>query len=296
MKSKEIFFNNIPSHLIINDKSIFSPNADLSNYFKLISNIPLLSQAEEKILAGKVLKGDNISRNKMINANLRLVVYCAKKYNYDIVPLFDLIEEGNVGLISAVDRFNPSKNTRFSTYAVYWIKKHILSTLSKYNVNASFDTLDLNKKINEIIKEYKRKTGKKATVYDLYLLLNKKVPIYKIKKALRAFSFLSIDDDNFYNSDLVKFIADENSFNQENFVSLLDNKDIINKSINVLNEREKNILELHFGFNNKEKLSLKEIGNIYNVSKERIRQIEKEAIFKLKKEIKREIKNANKNL
>ena len=259
----------------------------LSMYLKDINKVSLLSREEETDLALKAKAGDKAAKDKIVNANLRFVVNVAKKYQNHGLDLPDLISEGNIGLLTAVDRFDVSKGYHFISYAVWWIRQAILKAICE---KSRAIRLPLNR-ANELVQiEHARKlmTGDKTEEQEFaevarMLKMDKQhvremVNISRDMISLDA-QVASSDNDRTSVSD---FIEDERYDNpDEEAVSNAMKRDI-GKVLNTLKPNEAKVLSLRYGLNGTRPMSLKEVGDTCNLTKERIRQIEKHAIVRMR--------------
>ena len=259
----------------------------LSMYLKDINKVSLLSRDEETDLALKAKAGDKAAKDKIVNANLRFVVNVAKKYQNHGLDLPDLISEGNIGLLTAVDRFDVSKGYHFISYAVWWIRQAILKAICE---KSRAIRLPLNR-ANELVQiEHARKlmTGDKTEEQEFaevarMLKMDKQhvremVNISRDMISLDA-QIASSDNDRTSVSD---FIEDERYDNpDEEAISNAMKRDI-GKVLNTLKPNEAKVLSLRYGLNGTRPMSLKEVGDTCNLTKERIRQIEKHAIVRMR--------------
>ena len=259
----------------------------LTTYLKEINKIPLLTAEEELKYAKLAAKGDKHAKDMLVNANLRFVVNVAKKYQNQGLPLMDLISEGNIGLMKAAERFDALKGYKFISYAVWWIKQAILKAICE---KSRMIRLPLNR-ANELVQIEKAKkdmefAGSESTELDeiagLLKMDNKMVQT--IVNAARE--PISIDAPVFDDPDSCNvndFLQDEMHQMPEDYALDMSLRGEINKLLKNLNKREAEIIRYRFGLDGYEQLSLKEIGLIFNLTKERIRQIEKKALQALKK-------------
>jgi len=261
--------------------------SDLQLYLRQINQIPLLSPIEEKELGWQVIN-DNCpqARELLVRANLRLVVSIAKHYTNRGLSLTDLIEEGNIGLIRAVEGFDPAQGARFSTYASWWIKQAIkralLSAVQPIHVPAYM--VELIAKWKQASYRFEEEHGRQPTLDELSRILGlsiKKVSI--IRNAGRTFTTVTqapVGSDG----DVISFadvIQDHSVPMPEDIVHRDDEREMAYNLLDAIDEREAQVLRLRYGLNGKEPLTLKQIGQEIGLTRERVRQIEMEAIRKL---------------
>lgn len=260
--------------------------SSLSVYLREINKIPLLTRKEEVYLARRAAKGTQSAKEKLIKANLRFVVNVAKKYQNQGLTLSDLISEGNLGLITAVDKFDVEKGYHFISYAVWWIKQSILKAICE---KSRMIRLPLNR-ANELlqIEKVKREIGSnkdgEADIEEIADFLDMdKSRINDLINASKEFvsleTPLSSDKDANTISDLME---DTKGANPEGVLINNTLQDSIESVLSTLTEKESNVIRYRFGLNGERPHSLKEIGDKYNLTKERIRQIEKKAISRLR--------------
>lgn len=260
--------------------------SSLSVYLREINKIPLLTRKEEVELARAAAKGAQSAKEKLIKANLRFVVNVAKKYQNQGLTLSDLISEGNLGLITAVDKFDVEKGYHFISYAVWWIKQSILKAICE---KSRMIRLPLNR-ANELlqIEKVKREIGSnkdgEADIEEIADFLDMdKSRINDLINASKEFvsleTPLSSDKDANTISDLME---DTKGANPEGVLINNTLQDSIESVLSTLTEKESNVIRYRFGLNGERPHSLKEIGDKYNLTKERIRQIEKKAISRLR--------------
>ena len=258
-------------------------------YLQQIGKIPLLSAAEEFNIARKVQEEHcEISKNILVNANLRLVVSIAKKYIGRGLSFLDLIQEGNMGLMKAAERFDYSKGYKFSTYATWWVQQAITRAIAdkariiRLPIHMIESLSKIRKTTIELTTELGRAPTKQEIAYRLGLSVNKLTSLVK-----SAQSTISIETPANQKEDSTKigdYIVDESTVAPDSRVSQENLFDDIRKMLSQLSPKERDVLILRYGLdNNGSKKTLDEIGTQYGVSRERIRQIENRAISKLKK-------------
>jgi RNA polymerase primary sigma factor len=254
-------------------------------YYNDINNISLLSPEEEKELVIRISNGDSEAKKKFIEANLRLVVSIAKHYTGRGLTLLDLIQEGNLGLITAVNKYDINKNTKFSYYATPWIKQSILRAIENKGRNIRIPSHAMHKliKINHVIKNYMIKFNRKPTYEEISKEIN--MPINKIKQILNDCQYVaSLDKVTYVNEHgseqtLAELINDNNSFEKEIFDE--EKTRCVYELLDLLSDREKNIINLRFGLKNDKISTFEEISKIYDISYERVRQIQNKVLKKL---------------
>lgn len=232
-------------------------------YLKQIENIPVLTRREEEICANKVTQGDRREKERLIVSNLRFVVSIAVKYQNLGLPLMDLINEGNMGLLRAVDKFDVTKGFKFISYARWWIRHFILKAIFEQSTSIKLPL------------KYATQLSKRNELEDTDT-------VQKLKKIYRPVSLdqkLSVDN----NSDTIMDLVDDSKYDLPEKMAIEENlKDIIDEVMKKLKPIERDVISRHFGLNGKRALTLKEIGERYNLTKERIRQIEHTALDKLR--------------
>ena len=260
----------------------------LEKYFRAIEKFPPLSREEEIELAIRAQNGDQEARSKLILSNLRFVITVAKSYINTGIPFADLISEGNVGLMTAVDRFDPHRGIHFISYAVWWIKQAILkyiaerSRLVRFPMNRTNELLKIERFINDYMA--KHGTAPDSETISKNLGISKEdVELLLSRKSRDYVSFYS----NVFDDSDVTFgeVFDVDSETPEEIAINNSIREEIRKIIDSLPEREREVIKYRFGFYGKE-YSLKEVGEIMNLTKERIRQIENKALEKIKEIIK----------
>lgn len=262
-------------------------NEVLSIYLKEINRIPLISHDEEYELALKAKNGDKAARDKLLRANLRFVVSVAKKFRGQGLPLSDLINEGNIGLITALDKFEPEKGYHFISYAVWWIRQSIMKAISEKGrtvrlpLNRSNELMQIQKAQKSLMHEKETTDPTAEDIAEITGLDSKLVnDLLTISGEVISFdSPVKKGEDS--DTTFGDFIEDE-SRGPEEQVMEGSMKDAVHSLLGTLSEKERNIIEMRFGLNGKKPMSLKEIGEVYGLTKERIRQIEKRALERLR--------------
>ena len=264
-----------------------SDNEVLSTYLKAIDKIPLLTYEEEYDLALKAKNGDKKARERLINSNLRFVVSVAKKFRGQGIPLEDLINEGNIGLMTAVDKFEPEKGYHFISYAVWWVRQAILKALAEQSrpvrlpLNRSNELIQIVRAKNELLKSGENSDPSAEDIAEKTGLERNLVKsLIDITREMISFDS-PIKGDEEGDSSYFDFVEDKSQTPEEDVVNHMMEKDV-RSLLGVLGDKERDIIEKRYGFNGREPMSLKAIGDEYNLTKERIRQIEKSALEKLR--------------
>ncbi len=254
-------------------------------YLKEIGQVKLLSAEEEVELAKKVAAGDQNAKNKLTEANLRLVVSIAKKYSGRGLHILDLIQEGNTGLIRAVDKFDWTKGNKFSTYATWWIRQAITRAIADQarTIRVPVHMVEVINKATRCNRKLVQELGREPTVEEIAAELN--LPVEKIIEANRtAADTLSLDtpvgDEE--DTSIGSFVEDERTPGPADATSNALLAEALKEILDTLTEREADVLRMRFGMYDGRTHTLEEVGQIFGVTRERIRQIENKAIRKLR--------------
>ncbi|WP_295484351.1 sigma-70 family RNA polymerase sigma factor [uncultured Succinatimonas sp.] len=265
----------------------------LVSYISSVRRYPLLTQEDEVRLGRLVQQGDVKARNSMITSNLRLVIKVARDYRTRGVPMLDLIEEGNLGLIHAVNKFDPERGFRFSTYATWWIRQGIEHAVMNQSrlVRLPFHVIkDLNQ-VLKVKKQLQEKAhGQAVAVKDIAKELD--IDEDKVRSMLVVAEGISISDLNVKNKDseknvsLLDLLADEKTPTLEEQFGNTEIEKLLRSWIDSLNERQKIIVIHRFGINDNDIKTLEEIGEMLHLTRERVRQLQKTVLISLKKFLK----------
>lgn len=257
----------------------------ISIYLKEINKIPLLTRSEEDHYARRAEDGDKAAKDKLVQANLRFVVNVAKKYQNQGLPLSDLISEGNIGLMNAIERFDVDKGYHFISYAVWWIRQAILkaicekSRMIRLPLNRANELVQIEKVRKQIQSERSEEAEMKQIARQLNMDEDHVADLINISRDL-----ISLETPVYAEKDsslLGDFVEDEGYKQPEASIVEKSLREDINAILSTLSDKEAEIVQYRFGLNGRSPLSLKEIGDKYNLTKERIRQIEKKAIKRL---------------
>lgn len=273
------------SEVIKSFNNIVLEDDTLQTYLKEIGKISLLKSEEERNL-GKLIKEQNsdMAKRKLIQANLRLVVSIAKKYIGQGVNFMDLVQEGSIGLIRAAEKFDYSKNFKFSTYATWWIKQSIIRAIANYSksIRIPVHMSDKIRKYKRIYNELSISLGREPT--DNEILQKLEISLSKLQKIKQSILVEPVSLETTITDDLClrDYIEDKTLQSPEDKVKQDSIKTDVPKLLNTLPEREKQVLTNRYGINSDKPKTLAQLGDMLGYSKERIRQIEEGAILKLR--------------
>ena len=275
--------------IVLDDKAYLDDIADDSVrlYLREIGKIPLLTAEEELALAQRVVAGDKKAKDQMAEANMRLVVSIAKRYVGRGLDLLDLIQEGNTGLLRAVEKFDPDKGFKFSTYATWWIRQAITRAIADQARTIRIP-VHMVETINKLLRTQRRLTQElnreptnEEIAKAMEIDVDKVEHIMKIKQDISSLDASVRDDEE--DSVLGDFIEDEDTVTPEEAATGQLLKEHVKEMLSALTEREQKILKLRFGLEDGKSHTLEEVGQEFSVTRERIRQIEAKALAKLRK-------------
>lgn len=275
--------------VVLNEQVYLDDIADDSVrlYLREIGKIPLLTAEEELALAQRVVKGEKRAKDQMAEANMRLVVSIAKRYVGRGLDLLDLIQEGNTGLLRAVEKFDPDKGFKFSTYATWWIRQAITRAIADQARTIRIP-VHMVETINKLLRTQRRLTQElnreptnEEIAEAMEIDVEKVEHIMKIKQDISSLDASVRDDEE--DSVLGDFIEDEDTVSPEESATGQLLKEHVKIMLSALTEREQKILRLRFGLDDGKSHTLEEVGQEFNVTRERIRQIEAKALAKLRK-------------
>jgi len=260
-------------------------------YLKDIKNLPLLTAKEEVELSRRIKKGDKEAKHKMIQSNLRLVINIAKKYSYLGVPMLDLIEEGNLGLMKAVEKYNHNKGYRFSTYAAWWIKQYITRAIANQGktVRIPVYIIELLMRFKKVSGQLSHRLKRKPRHNEIAKKMKMQVGrVRQLNKMANTVSSLNAPVDDSGSTEFMDLIEDEKVAKEigelSNFLLHERIKDLLAR----MSERERKILSLRFGLKDGIKHTLRETSEHFGITRERVRQIESVAMRKLREYMREE--------
>ncbi len=264
----------------------------IKSYMRDIRKSKLLTAEDEKILADKIAQGDTKARALMIESNLRLVVKIAKRYMNRGLPFLDLIEEGNMGLIKAVERFKTDKGCRFSTYATWWIRQSIERALVNQSrtIRLPVHVAEQVSKMFKATKEALHYKSEEPTAQDIATLMGvEQAEVERLQQLIRKTYSIEhpLGEDGNYT--LIDTIEDPYTHNPAELLENIDKYEYVEKWLKSLKIKEAEILQYRFGLNDYEPETLDTIGRRYGVTRERIRQIEAKSLDKLRKIMQEEL-------
>ena len=255
-------------------------------YMKEIGAIDLLTSDQEQAIGDRITAGDQSAKTELIEANLRLVVSVAKKYNSNTsIPFLDLVQEGNMGLIHAVEKFDFTRGFKFSTYATYWIKQYIQRAIADQGraIRVPVHIVEANNLINRTERQLTQTFGRKATpeevAKELEMDMEKYTSIVEHSKSLLSMDKTINDDED---TDMNEIVGDSRAENPVEKMRKEATREMIIEVFDSLDEREKEIIMMRYGFDDGEAKTLDDIGELVGLTRERVRQIEIKALRKLR--------------
>ena len=264
-------------------------SASLDKYLQEIGHEDLLTVDEEVELAQRIRKGDREALEKLTKANLRFVVSVAKQYQNQGLSLPDLINEGNLGLIKAAEKFDETRGFKFISYAVWWIRQSILQAIAEQSriVRVPLNQVGSVNKINRVMNKFEQENERRPSVDEIAEKTD--IPFEKIEDAISVNNrHVSVDapfvdgEDN----SLLDVLVNDDAPMADRMLVIESVREEINRALTSLNERERNIIEAFFGINQTTEMTLEEIGEKFGLTRERVRQIKEKAIRKLRQNTK----------
>jgi RNA polymerase primary sigma factor len=254
-------------------------------YLKDIKKLPLLTAEEEISLAKKIKRGDKHAKQKMIQSNLRLVINIAKKYSHLGVSMLDLIEEGNLGLMKAVEKFNPKKGYRFSTYAAWWIRQYISRAIANQGktVRVPVYVIELMMRFKKISEHLTSSLNRRPRLNEIARRMHLPVKrVRQLNKMATGISSLNAPVGEDDSTEFINLIEDENMVSAVEGLSNFFKQERIRHLLDKMSKREKKILSLRFGLKDGISHTLRDTAKHFNITRERVRQIEAAAMKKMK--------------
>ncbi len=258
----------------------------IEDYLHEVSSHKLLSSNEERAIARRALKGDKEARDRIISSNLRLVIKMAKQYINRGVSFMDLVQEGNNGLIQAVEKFDPERGFRFTTYASWWIKQSLVRAVANQSrtIRLPVHMNDTVARVNKVTRALTSELGRVPTPEEIAQAAG--LPLKKVAIAIKASrDAMSMDNTHGIDSDghsIQNFIENTSSPRPDEIINRKHMEHAIDDALQSLTPREREVLEARFGISNRESETLEEIGIRLGVTRERIRQIEGKALARLR--------------
>ena len=261
-------------------------SASLDKYLQEIGHEEMISIEEEVELAQKIRNGDRKAVERLTKANLRFVVSVAKQYQNQGLSLPDLINEGNVGLIKAAEKFDETRGFKFISYAVWWIRQSILQAIAEQSriIRLPLNQVSSVNKINKILTQFEQENERRPSIDEI--AQNTDIPEDKIVDAMKVNSHHVSVDAPFYDdeqSSLLDVIPNDNTPSTDKELVEESLREEIGRALQILEDREKMVIEAYFGINQRE-MTLEEIGSKYNLTRERVRQIKEKAIRRLRQQ------------
>ncbi|MBI4341410.1 MAG: sigma-70 family RNA polymerase sigma factor [Candidatus Omnitrophica bacterium] len=259
----------------------------IRSYLKDIKSIPLLTAKQEIELARKIRKGDRVAKRQMTLSNLRLVINIAKRYSHLGVPLLDLIEEGNLGLMKAVTKYNPRKGFRFSTYGAWWIRQYITRAIANQGktVRIPVYMTELISKFKRITEEMSQKLGRRPSAMELARRMRLPVErIERLQELVTSAQTTSLETPvgEEGETEMIDLLEDESGHSPQEEITRFLQHERIDALLQKMNERERRVLVLRYGLDDGISRTLGETAKFFSITRERVRQIEVAAMRKLR--------------
>jgi len=275
----------------INQKITTRENSSFKQYLKEVNEIHMLTPKEESELAERAVSGDKLACEELVTRNLRFVISVAKQYATDKIPLEDLVNEGNIGLIKAVEKFDPTRGYKFISFAVWWVRKLIIEYVSNYGKTVRIPSNRINElsKLNKYISVVEQKTCHRADIEEVISKFSKEMSAddFCFLDSLNSFTIDSMDrqvtNEEGNGTSISDLMCDENA-NKTDY--LLDDSDVkteINSALATLKPRNKKIMEMLFGINGYQPMTLQEVGDEIGLTREMIRQIKDKSLKQMAK-------------
>lgn len=272
--------------LKINQKITSRENSSFIQYMREVSEIPMLTPDQEADLAIKAVNGDEAAAEKLVKSNLRFVISVAKQYATDKINLEDLVNEGNIGLIKAVEKFDPNKGYKFISFAVWWVRKIIMEYVSNYGKTVRIPANRINElsKLNKYIASVEQKTCHKADIQEVIAEFGKELSVddLSLLDGLNNFSIDSLDreisSEEGSGTSVSDLMYDEDDNKTDYLLGETDIKSEINAALSTLKPRNKKIMEMLFGLNGYNPMTLQEVGDEVGLTREMIRQVKEKSL------------------
>ena len=283
--------NSIPNNFDLNknepaeENKLNGTDYDVKIYLREIAKVPLLSRQKEKEYAERIAKGDKKAKSEMTKANLRLVVNIAKRYINCGLPFLDLVQEGNLGLMKAVEKFDLSRECKFSTYAIWWIRQGITRALADKarTIRIPVHTMDAIKSLIKTHQKLLQENKREPDIQEIATTMG--ISIKKVQELSNVIKNpISVEQPvaEFGNYSIIDYMEDKQSISALDKIIKENLSQQIQKVLHTLTEREKSVVEMRFGIGIQENKTLEEVGDRFNLSRERIRQIQHKAMSRLK--------------
>lgn len=265
-------------------------NESFKQYLKDVSTIPMITPEEEIVITAKSSKGDKQAIDTLVKANLRFVISVAKKYATEQIPLEDLVNEGNIGLIKAAEKYSPDSGVRFISYAIWWIRKIIMEHITKYGKMVRIPANKVNSlsKLNQMVSDLEQKNGRQVDIREVASAYSNEISSedFMFLDVLTTYHMDSLDrnvsHDDGGGTCLGELLSDNTTKNTDHLLNESDLKQEIGKLLDVLKPRDKRIMEALFGLDGKIPMGLKEVGEEVGISREMVRQIKEKSLKKLR--------------